>query len=372
MFTSDPNSLSSVLIVPGVSQPLSKEQKAFNSLIKKIEARRALLQEWEATLPAVRQQYARDLQPLQQQCLDLQWRFAEALDLAHAAPKGLTKTEKQKVAVLVTEIASAVLEYQEHDGLKALFNKHSGWDYDEEEAERLNGMKAMLEDVFGVELGDDVDMTSPEEVLQHMEAQFAAKLDAEAKARPPRKKSKREELREAKQLAEEKQMSQSVREVYRKLASALHPDREPDQAERARKTDLMQRVNQANEKGDLLQLLALQLELEHIDPNHLADLSAERLKHYSKVLKGQLEDLDLEVRDIESEIIMDFNLQPGSALRPKHLMAMLKRDVHVCNDQISALQTQLEIAGDTKMLKAWLKNYSIRRQRYDDFDDMPF
>jgi curved DNA-binding protein CbpA len=42
-----------------------------------------------------------------------------------------------------------------------------------------------------------------------------------------------------------------VREVFRKLASELHPDRETDPAEHARKTELMQRVNQAYKAGDL-------------------------------------------------------------------------------------------------------------------------
>ncbi len=369
MPVSDHQSLSSVLIVPSVTQPLSKEQKAFNSLIKKIESRRAALLEWETALPAFHQKYASDLLPLQQQCLDLQWQFAQALDLAHAA-KGLTKTEKRKVAVLITDIARAVLEQQENDELKALFNKYSEWDFDEEEAERLGGMKAMLEDVLGMELGDDVDMTSPGDVLQRVKAQFMAQQEALGKA-PPRKKSRREEMREAKQVAEEKQMSQSIREVYRKLAGALHPDREPDPAERARKTDLMQRVNQAYEKGNLLQLLELQLELENINPNHLAEIGTERLKHYSKILKGQLSELDLEIESIEAGIMMEFNLPPVSALRSKNLMVMLQRDVRICKDQIAGLQAQIGMAADPKQLKVWLKNYSVNRPTYDDFD-MPF
>ncbi len=47
--------------------------------------------------------------------------------------------------------------------------------------------------------------------------------------------------------------------------AVLHPDREPDEAERVRKTELMQRVNEAYSKKDLLQLVALQLEIEQID-----------------------------------------------------------------------------------------------------------
>ncbi len=50
---------------------------------------------------------------------------------------------------------------------------------------------------------------------------------------------------EQRREAEAQQATQSVREVYRKLASALHPDRETDERQREAKTALMQRVNQA-------------------------------------------------------------------------------------------------------------------------------
>ncbi len=50
--------------------------------------------------------------------------------------------------------------------------------------------------------------------------------------------------KESQQQVEEQQTSQSIRELYRKLVSALHLDREPDPQERERKTLLMQRINQ--------------------------------------------------------------------------------------------------------------------------------
>jgi hypothetical protein len=46
------------------------------------------------------------------------------------------------------------------------------------------------------------------------------------------------------------------------LVAALHPDREPDEQERKRKTELMQRVNTSYGKKYLLLLLELQLEIE--------------------------------------------------------------------------------------------------------------
>jgi len=48
----------------------------------------------------------------------------------------------------------------------------------------------------------------------------------------------------------------AIRTVFRQLASALHPDREPDAQERERKTALMSEVNAAYDKNDLAQLEA--------------------------------------------------------------------------------------------------------------------
>lgn len=349
------------------SAPLSKEQKSFNSLIRKIEARRAELAEWQATRPLVAQTYTRDLLPLQEQCTELQGRLAMAYDAA-CERKGVTKGERKKLAALIVELTEAVLEFRADDALKQLFAKYTQADFDEQEAERQGDMKAMLEEVLGMELGDDVDMTSREDILKQLEAQFHAQREAQQAAASTRRKSRREEEREAKLEAEQKQLSQSIREVFRKLASALHPDREPDPAERTRKTALMQRANTAYENGNLLQLLELQLELEHIDQAHLASIAPERLKHYIKILKGQLADLDTEIESIEHGIIIDFGLPPFAAIRPKDLQVLLAQDIRTCNDQIVALQQQIEVATDPKELKAWLKTLRMHRRAYPDFD----
>ncbi|MDP3289213.1 MAG: hypothetical protein Q8M64_12980 [Methyloversatilis sp.] len=352
-----------IYIEPRVTVPLTRDQKAFNNLIRKIEARRARLGDWEATLPVFRQKYASELLPLQEQCLDLQSQLAQAFDAAHEK-KGVTKGEKSKLTALIVELAEAVLGQKDHDEIKMLFNKHSQSDFDAQETERQDDMKAMLESVLGMDLGDDVDMSSREDILKQVEARFRAQQEDASS----RKKSRREEAREARLEAEEKQLSQSIREVFRKLASALHPDREPDPAERARKTTLMQRANTAYENGNLLQLLELQLELEHIDQDHLAAIAPERLKHYIKILKGQLDDLDMEILSIEEQLMIDFGLPPFEAIDPQDLLPMLQQDMSNCQGQIAALQQQIEVATDPKELKAWLKTVRMRRRAYPEFD----
>ncbi|MDP3441001.1 MAG: J domain-containing protein, partial [Azonexus sp.] len=113
-----------------------------------------------------------------------------------------------------------------------------------------------------------------------------------------KRKTAKQEAADLKKEDAAKKISQTVREVYRKLASALHPDRETDAAIREKKTEQMQRVNQAYQNGDLLALLNLQFEIEQIDTEHLTSLSGERLTHYNQVLREQLAELKAEVEAV--------------------------------------------------------------------------
>jgi hypothetical protein len=359
-------------IVPNGTVPLNKDQKTFNSLIKKIEDRRACLREWERALPVFRQKYAADLLPLRQQQRELQWQLARALDDAHDR-KETTKGEKRKIAVMITDLAEDLLAHEDRDEIKTLFNKYSQSDFDEQQAERMDGMKTLLEKVLGIDLGDDdMSMASPDDILDRMEIQFQAEQEAEQEKASRRKKSRREEARAAKHEAEEKQLSQSIRDVFRKLASALHPDRESDPAERDRKTALMQRANQAYDEGNLLQLLELQLELEHIDQTQLAAISPERLKHYIKILKGQVHDLDMEIQYVEEQLSFEFGISTFGPILPKDLLPMVQQDIVTCQTQVTKLRQHLENAANPQRLKAWLKILTLRRRAYRPDLGMPF
>lgn len=354
-----------------IDVPLTKDQKAFNTLIKKIEAKRAKLAEWEAVIPVFHQKYISDLMPLQEKEGALQRQLAQALDTSFERKgMGLTKTERKKLSAMIVELTSLVLDEQDDEVMKALYNKHSQSDFDAEKEDQHALERAMFEDLFGLDLGDDVDMNSPEDILKRIEQAHGMWDDEEDSPKaPPRKKTAKQLAKEEKLAAEESQMSQSIRETYRKLASALHPDREPDPAEKLRKTALMQRANQAYKNGNLLQLLELQLELEHIDQAHLAGLSAERMRHYLKILKGQLAEIEQEIRHLEEKMSFEFDLPPYQRLQPGALIPMLNKDVSLFEFHVLRLQQDLDAVTDgLPQLKALLKAVKMKRRSTPDFD----
>ena len=356
---------------------LSKGQKVFNNLVKKIEKMRTRLAAWEQAVPSYQQKYINEWAPLIESSMDLRSKLVCCLDRAYDQ-RGLTKTDRRAIANLITELAGELVAARNDPQMKTLYNQYSQSDYDSEEAANLKGMQFVLEGVLGVALGDDLDLSSPDDLLARAQEKIHAsqrEFDAERQAREKRQtkraKSAKQLAFEARQQAEAHQLSGSIREVYRKLASALHPDREADPQERDRKTALMQRVNQAYDKQNLLQLLELQLELEHIDQSAINNLSEDRLKHYNKILKDQLAELEQEIHHAEGGFRAQFDIPPFVAVSPSTIMRDLASDIVSLQFAIRDLERDLLVFDDANATKAWVKH--LRSQsRVNDFDDRYF
>ena len=364
-----------VNIATGNHQPqLSKGQKVFNNLIKQIEKKRARLAAWERAVPPYQQKYISEWVPLIDALADLRNKMVHGLDGAYDQ-KGLSKTERRLIADLITELAGELVAARSDPEMKGIYNKYSRSDYDSEEAADLEGMQFALEDVLGVELGEDLDLSSPDDLLARARAkmherqtQFDAARD---ERRAKRTQSAKQLAQEARQQAEKRQLSQSIREVYRKLVSALHPDREIDPQEGVRKTALMQRVNQAYDKNNLLQLLELQLELEHIDQSAIDNISEDRLKHYNKILKDQLAELEQEIVHVEGGFRAQFGISPFVEVSPGTILRDLASDIIGLQHANRDVEKDLLVVNDIKTTKAWLKAIQ-RRSRTIDFDDPYF
>lgn len=342
-------------------ETVSKEQKLFKRLIKKIDAQRVQLHAWQTTVPLYQQKHAAELMPLID-CFDQhRARLVHLFDGAYDN-KIFNDADRRKIADLIGSVAGDLLARKDPDPeLKAVFNKYSHADFDTQTEEAKAEVKLMMEEMFGTEVDEEIDLNDPEAILRLM-AEKARAMDerdgAAAMARnSTRKKTAKQLARDAKLEEEEKNTSQSMRDVFRKLASALHPDREQDAAERLRKTALMQRVNVAYGNKDLLQLLELQLEVEQIDEAMINTLSEERLKHYNQILKEQSKDLEIEVAQNEMMFRTRFQIDNESTLAPAYLMAMLECDIRHLRERIKDITRDLQDFGQAKKIKTWLKGY---------------
>ncbi len=354
--------------------PLSPDQKRFNTLIRQIDQARQTLVAWHENIPLYGQAHLQLIVPLVKQLEAGQREWAFALDGLLGQP-GWTKAERALMREMVCDSAAELLAADDETdpALKALFDKHSDTDFDTEQQQTRLAMKDMVEAMTGMDLGDDADIASDEELFKRLHAGMAAEAEAEAEAereqtsaakpQKPRRKSAAQQQREADaQLA-----TQSVREIFRKLASALHPDRETDPVERAAKTTLMQKVNQAYAANDLLTLLELQLQIEQVDASHIAGASTQRLKHYNKLLAEQLAELKHEVDRVEAGFRMDFGLEMGWGLKPNKLMMFIDEGTRHLRAELATRQRERRLLEDKAATKRWLKRQQ-QRLRNAEFD----
>ena len=314
LFGDETASGTALVQVLSASKPTGKAHKEFQRLIKRIESCRERIEAWRSYSIRYNERILRELEPLRAEFGAAQREMVLLLDelLARPTPgRRLRKTERAKLRELLLMVLDDLMMGDADAELHALRARHGGDSPSPETGDESDALRGFLKDVLGFEFDAETD-ASPEELLREAQRKLQEEKDEEESA-PRRDRRSRSQTRgpggkgsdtsdaaadpvrtQRRDAAEE--AGQSLRDVFRKLVSVLHPDREPDVRERQRKTLLMQRVNQAYEKSDLLTLLTLQLEIEQIDAAHLSSLPAERLAHYNHILREQLKELEAEQR----------------------------------------------------------------------------
>lgn len=249
----------------------------------------------------------------------------------------------------------------------ALYDKYSDLSYDDQAEIDKAISQDMVEELFGVRLDDDNADVSMEEMLaKAMRQRQEEEAKNKAGSGSRRRKSAKQAAAEEKRAAAKKEISQSVREIYRKLASSLHPDRASTDLTADEKTTLMQRVNQAYDRSDLLELLNIQLEIEQIDTNYLTNLPDERIEHYIQVLREQLAELKAELASL---LMPYWKLVPYTQkIRPTHVDKAM--DAEITRLEMDLRQADIDLIAfqDAKQLATFIKHYQVN-DGFDEFDD---
>jgi len=234
-------------IADTLERPLTPMQRKFNDQLKKIEKQKALLTEWQLASNRCQQDAIKKLDPLKQQFARHQAQLVELLDTSYTSEK-LTKAQKTKIAHLISILCIELIERHGRDEFKAIYNRYQSDDepdFETQEQSHADALKAMLEDEFGLQLDDDIDLNDSEAIAQKLFEPQEAQREQAQQNRAQRRKSAKQLTKETKEQEEQSGMSKSIQAVYRQLVAALHPDREPDINERERKTALMQAVTVA-------------------------------------------------------------------------------------------------------------------------------
>jgi hypothetical protein len=359
-----------------LSRPQGKAQASFQKLVKQIEEQRAELQVWQTYQSRYNQRVAQEIMPAVAALRASRVEMAQRLDALLQNPKsGVAKRQRKKLVGLLIDLVQDLLQETPTPELIALHDRYSDLSFAENQELGMAFSQEMIENLTGIDLGDQHGAQTMDELFARAEAEMQRK-EALKREKRARRKAKNDAAGaapgEANQSAAEhreqaaKEITQSVREVYRKLASALHPDREVDAASRQKKTALMQRVNQAYEARDLLSLLNLQLEIEQIDTEHLNALSETRLAHYIAVLREQLAELKAELQSITAPY--QLLVPQARKIFPGLIDAAIDEELANLQQTIDELQDDMLVLGDPQGREQILRAFAPQRE--DELEDL--
>lgn len=275
--------------------------------------------------------------------------------------KGWSRADQRALKDIACYTAEALLRANPHDAeIRTIFDRYSSISFQEMKQEEIEDLKQDAKEYMGIDLGDaeiESEDDLVERVYEHMKNDEAHQREPSAEhQKSPGQRRAEASTQNAKQF---------LREIYRKLASAVHPDREADAARRAEKTELMQRINRAYATNDLLTLLEAQLHLELIDSDHVSKLSGQRLQQFNRLLSQQLDAAKAELRSLQDAFRMDHDLPHGQSINAQTLHLVTQRRARELRAHIQQQKRFLEVLANKTATKRWLKE----QRRFETGED---
>jgi hypothetical protein len=335
---------------------LNKRQKEFNQLSERIEELDRLIPELQSAYDQMIERIPTDLDPLVREYQEYRAEIVHIMDRTYSADL-FRKIYQDKLAYLITESAYDLIAHYGFEDLKPVFNKYSEVDIEvllQQEIDKSNKISDpafLLESENIKEVAYENFHELPEEEQQRIKAE-------------QREERLNKRIQEAKELSEQQKTTKSVRAVYMDLVKNFHPDREMDEAEKVRKTDIMQQVTQAYQENNLLKLLKLQIELDRIDQDQLENLTKNQLNYYNKVLKQQVDDLELVKENIQKRISAVCNLPYQHANSLTTVIVKFNTNVNEMKAEIKNIRNVIKNWKTPSQLKAYLKTYQIPGQSF--------
>jgi hypothetical protein len=344
---------SSGALLHAALQGVASESPTHQRLRKRLESIGKLSEQLEQTRTAGddhRQACARVLGPLQQRLMASIRNMALWLDQRGTRP-GLGKVQRANVSRLIIQLTAMLVPTGDAE-MEALHDRHAPLTH----AEQQQNMHGLLRQLVGDDsLPEDADDA---ELLKV----FAQKLQRKADATQQSSRRKRVKPPTAAQLKAQEAAAalttdadQTLRSIYRQLASALHPDREPDPALQAEKTTLMSQANAAYASRDLATLLQLMLKADVLDLHGMTELADERAQALDALFAEQERTLRRELKLVQDELRAEFDLMPFESIKPVALRQALAQAAQQLGDAVAMAETDLHGVLDDAFFKRWLK-----------------
>jgi hypothetical protein len=365
-------SLSALMVQAAAQAKLTPAQQRFNQLLAQIEKLSGQIQRLKTWSDRHRYTHIQALRESVQQAqvhrkslllfVHERLQTADFTDRQQRMARGLVRGWiGQLSAAADPQVQALVDEYvSEEDTQEAA----------EEQAEAAQALRERIEEALGQPLNKPSQYQTPEEMMaagmrqwQQQQEANEAKKNAKRTARKAQKQAQKKNAAAEKgevpvALMRELDAKSAIRTIFRQLASALHPDREPDEQERLRKTGWMSEVNAAYEKNDLTTLLRLQMQVSQVSPKNTAGtalMADDKLIAMSLLLKEQVAALEDDLEQLENRLSRELCV-PVRADADEAVMAQslqrLQADQRYITDTLAADLRRIQNEAE---LKRWLK-----------------
>lgn len=336
---------------------LALAQQRFNQLLEKIELLTHQLAQTQAVADTFRPLYNRTLTPLQEQCDASLRETLRWLD-ARLQKQGLTPAMLRDTQAVVCHL-SARLALAGDEDMRTLHDRNSPRSLADKENLAAEDHQALRQRLTEVDVSDlDGGGSAPGWLHAGRQRRRQQLLDAQAEKETTAHAGRHHKPRSAaqKKAHDQPQDAQgALRTIYRQLASALHPDREPHTLERARKTELMGQANAAYAQRNLMALLMLQLRCEQTDARVISRLTTEKMTVLTRLLKEQAAAVDDALYAAVSRVQDEFALSPLTPVTAAELAQALDEQALSLADAAALLQDDLRHLQTDTGLKRWIK-----------------
>lgn len=362
-------SLSALMVQPGDQAPLTPAQQRFNALLARIEQLSGQIERLQAW--SDRHRYAH-IQALRESVQLAQAHRKSLLLFVHERLQTADFTERQQrmarglVRGLIDHLAASAdpqvqaladLYVSEEDTLEAA----------QEQAEAAQRLRERIEEALGQPIEKAGQYQTPEEMMQAGMRQWQRQQEADEQRKAAKRAAKKAHKQAQKKSAaaekgevppavlREADAKSAIRTVFRQLASALHPDREPDEQERLRKTALMSEVNAAYEKNELSTLLRLQIQVTQVNPQNATRMADAQLIAMASLLKEQVAALEDDLDALQSRLSRELCVPVRADVDEAEMTQALQRIQADQRHNADSLAADLRRIQNDAELKRWLK-----------------
>lgn len=387
-------SLLDLIVQPEGVARLSPAQQRFNALLVRIEQLSGHIERLQAW--SDRHRYAH-IQALRESVQLAQAHRKNLLLFVHERLQTADFTDRQQRMArgLVRGLIAHLAEHAESadpqvQALADLYvSAQDAQEAGEEQAEAAQRLRERIEQALGQPIEKPSQYQTPEEMMQAGMRQWQRQQEADEQRKAAKRAARKAEKQAQKQaqknsaaaekgelpaaLLREADAKSAIRTVYRQLASALHPDREPDEQERLRKTALMSEVNAAYEKNDLSTLLRLQMQVPQVNPQNKAGparMADAQLMAMASLLKEQVtaleDDLDALQSRLSRELCVPVQAEADEAAMTQALQRIQADQRHSADSLAADLR---RIQNDAE-LKRWLKEqWQLAKEQFQPTAD---